>query len=110
MIKPQSIIAAAVATLSVSATVTATGWSGNNSSWQNFDTSTLSDLPYVRTAPDASAAFRIPVGRDVIVAEPDLFQALPQDLEVDNSERKRDELKIWGPWLSSTGVDRKSVV
>lgn len=104
MIKPQSIIAAAVATLSVSATVTATGWSGNNSSWQNFDTSTLSDLPYVRTAPDASAAFRIPVGRDVIVAEPDLFQALPQDLEVDNSERKRDELKIWGPWLSSTGV------
>lgn len=104
MNKPQTLIASAIAALSVSASVAATGWSSGTSSWSSFSVTSLKDAPYVRTAPDATAAFRVPVGRDVVLAEPDAFAALPLDLEVDNSARKRDELKIWGPWLSSTGV------
>ncbi len=102
-ISSRTLIAAAVAGLTVSATVAATGWSQSSAGWNTLDTLSGQEI-YTRSAPDAEAAFIVPVGRSVNAAILDEEVQAVVELEVDSSARTREQLQIWGPWLSSTGV------
>ena len=87
---------------SITGTVAATGWTQGADSWIELTELTLDRENYERSAPDERAAFHVPSEASSAIAS--VAKTADIDPELGLSARARDQLQIWGPWLSSTGV------
>ena len=92
-------------TATMTSVVAATGWSQGSDSWIALTELTLDRENYSRSAPDERAAFHVSSERTLAATNAADSAEIPEiDPELGLTARRRDELKIWGPWLSSTGV------